>query len=211
MEVLYLHGFASSPNSTKAAYVRELLNQDGHQVVIPDLNVPSFEGLHIEAIISKAGDTLRCFKGASAIIGSSLGGYVALQLLARRLPGSAGVAKLVLVAPALSFLHSKALTPELLAQWKERGNLSVYHSGTKTNRLIGAQFLHSLEALEQVHPPHVESLIIHGTNDEIIDIQRSRDFAACLPHGHLVELETDHQLIDQLPRLGKEIRDFLHT
>lgn len=47
MRFIYLHGFASSPRSTKAAFFSERLTRLGHAVDVPDLEQGDFEGLTI--------------------------------------------------------------------------------------------------------------------------------------------------------------------
>ena len=42
LEVIYLHGFASGPSSTKAVYFARKLEALGINTTIPDLNWPEF-------------------------------------------------------------------------------------------------------------------------------------------------------------------------
>ena len=95
--VLYLHGFASSPEGRKIALLREMLPQAEFRVVAPDLNRPSFERLDFEAMVSEAVRVAEAERPA-VVVGSSLGALVALEAAKR------GVrAPLVLIAPALGF------------------------------------------------------------------------------------------------------------
>jgi predicted esterase YcpF (UPF0227 family) len=45
MRVLYLHGFASSPRSTKAEYFGDRLRPYGVELECPDFNLPDFSTL----------------------------------------------------------------------------------------------------------------------------------------------------------------------
>src|SRR5436190_23658133 len=102
MTVLYFHGFASSPNSQKIESLRALLEPLGVELNTPDLNVPSFEKLDFDAMVeraigalipSEARDPLRKRAGdpspssrlrmTDAIVGSSLGSVVALEIVRR--------------------------------------------------------------------------------------------------------------------------------
>src|ERR1700693_2492947 len=95
--VLYLHGFASGPSSSKARYFREHLERAGAIVEVPDLAAGDFEHLTITGQLEVIG---RVVSGAAIpIIGSSMGGYLA-ALYASRHPE---VPKLVLMAPAFGF------------------------------------------------------------------------------------------------------------
>ena len=52
--ILYLHGFASSPEGRKVSILRETLGPEGYRVVAPDLNRPSFEKLDFDAMVAEA-------------------------------------------------------------------------------------------------------------------------------------------------------------
>src|SRR6185295_10935729 len=94
MNVLYFHGFASSPQSAKLVALQKVL--DPRFVVnAPDLNVPSFERLDFESMMQRAVDEARRTP-PDIIVGSSLGGLVALELVRRGV-----AAPLVLIAPAV--------------------------------------------------------------------------------------------------------------
>jgi hypothetical protein len=95
--ILYLHGFASSAASSKARFFAEHLRTAGAPIDIPDLAAGDFEHLTI-------GGQLRVIERAAAgdpvaLMGSSLGGYLA-ALYAARHPE---VTRVVLLAPAFGF------------------------------------------------------------------------------------------------------------
>ena len=92
--ILYLHGFASSPASSKARFFAARLRAAGGRVEIPDLAAGDFEHLTITG-------QLRVIEQAAAgepvaLMGSSLGGYLA-GLYAARHPE---VSRVILLAPA---------------------------------------------------------------------------------------------------------------
>jgi pimeloyl-ACP methyl ester carboxylesterase len=68
-----------------------------------------------------------CCRGTQIVIGSSMGGWLALLLareLARRAPAAPGIASLVLVAPAVDFTEElmwKRFPPEVKREIEERG------------------------------------------------------------------------------------------
>ena len=68
---IYLHGFASSPKSTKAVVFRERLTQLGHDVTVPALDEGDFTGL----TITRQLEAIRCevdrVIGNVILIGSS--------------------------------------------------------------------------------------------------------------------------------------------
>src|ERR1041385_8668182 len=82
--VVYLHGFASSPASSKAQRFARELEARGVSFDCPDLNEPSFETLTVTRMLEQTAAAVR--KAGStpiALIGSSLGGFVALHAAAR--------------------------------------------------------------------------------------------------------------------------------
>src|SRR2546423_13938964 len=81
MDVLYFHGFASSPQSAKLVALKRLLEPDV-TLNSPDMNVPSFEGLDFESMMALASGEARRLP-PRAIVGSSLGAIVALELVRR--------------------------------------------------------------------------------------------------------------------------------
>src|SRR5262249_30265201 len=95
--VLYLHGFASSPRGRKIAALRERLEPDGLRIVAPDLNIPSFERLDFRAMARLSFWEIKRHMPA-VVVGSSLGAMVALEAARMGLK-----APLVLIAPALGF------------------------------------------------------------------------------------------------------------
>lgn len=97
--VLYLHGFASSPSGRKVTALKEILRPRGLRVIAPDLNIPSFERLDFRAMAKVSVWEMKKHLPA-VVVGSSLGALVALQ--AQRI---VPLAPLVLIAPALGFGH----------------------------------------------------------------------------------------------------------
>ncbi len=92
--VLYFHGFASSPASSKITALRPLVEPFGIELDTPDLNVPSFEQLDFDAMVAHALQSAQT-RPPRALVGSSLGALVALSVAREvRVP-------LVLIAPAL--------------------------------------------------------------------------------------------------------------
>lgn len=210
MQILYLHGFASSPSSAKAAFLCERLSPLGHIFIAPDLNLPTFENLSFEGILAAAEASFPAGGDeAVAIIGSSLGGFAALHLLTRSQAVRERTSHLVLLAPAFNFKQNKQLTPEIYQRWREQGEIPVFHHSAQREKSIHYQFLRELEELTEPAIPGVKTLIIHGKEDEVIDIRHSREFSRKLPCGELIELDSDHKLLAVLPAIGDAVERFL--
>ena len=108
MHVFYLHGFVSSPQSTKAAWLAERLRPYGLPLHCPDFNEPDFATLTTTRMVGQVEEGIRRLPpGPVTLVGSSLGGFVAWHVAARRHGGPSRTAppidRLVLLAPALDF------------------------------------------------------------------------------------------------------------
>jgi pimeloyl-ACP methyl ester carboxylesterase len=204
--IVYLHGFASSPASSKARYFRDYLGNAGARVDIPDLAAGDFEHLSITgqlAVIEEvaAGD-------AVSLIGSSLGGYLA-ALYAARHPE---VRRLVLLAPAFAFarLWSSTLAgAEQVEEWRRTGSMEVFHYGENRNCRLGYQLLADAGRYEDYPDFSQPALIFHGLHDDAVPVSSSREFSAGHPNATLEVLDADHQLLNMLDYMAPKIDRFL--
>jgi pimeloyl-ACP methyl ester carboxylesterase len=201
--VVYLHGFASGPGSSKAQFFRRKFAAAGVPMEIPRLDEGSFETLTISgqlAVIERAA------AGKPVILmGSSLGGYLS-ALYAARHPSQ--VERMVLLAPAFQFPRrwQERYPPE---DWKRRGSITVFHYGDKQERRLGYQFAE--DAMQYEDEPAVSrpTLIIHGMRDEVVPADISRGYAAANPQVKLVLLESGHELTDVLEPMWAQVSEFL--
>src|SRR5208283_358477 len=138
MRVVYLHGFASSPQSTKARLFEQKFSEAGVAFEAPALDRGKFEKLTITGqlkVIDQAVSRTAAGGDAVVLMGSSLGGYLA-ALYADDHPRA--VDRLVLMAPAFGFLErwKKRFSPQEVAEWKRQGWTPVFHYGTRTERRL---------------------------------------------------------------------------
>ena len=139
--IVYLHGFASSPRSSKARFFGERAAALGWAYTCPDLNEPDFTTLtvsrmidQVEAAVDGSGE------GPVALVGSSLGAFVALHAAARMAGRDSGpVDRLVLLAPALDLVPSleEEFGPARMAAWEHSGRLPIFHYGDDAMRELG--------------------------------------------------------------------------
>lgn len=153
--VVYLHGFASSSQSEKAlltaAYFRQHL--PAHQLLMPDLPYTPQEAVASIAQLLQG-------RRPDAVIGSSLGGFLATRLAQQF------QCKAVLINPAVQ--------PHLLLQ-QHLGR--YFHPVLQQHFEVKAEHLPQLEALMPEKPAqssHIKVLL--QTGDEVLDYREALDF-----------------------------------
>jgi len=204
---IYLHGFASGPQSTKARYFNEKLTACGITPAIPDMNTPSFTDMTLTSQIDHVGEKL--IKDDCVMIGSSMGGLVA-TLTATRF---SAVKALILLAPGFGIEKrwNDLVDQDKRSAWKHQGVLDVFHYASQKNEPLSYKFVEDLESYStrniQVTIP---TLILHGINDEVVPVGESKNFAQQNPaHVKLIELEDGHELIQSLPTIWSASEKFM--
>ncbi|MGQ9866619.1 MAG: YqiA/YcfP family alpha/beta fold hydrolase [Pseudanabaenaceae cyanobacterium] len=202
MRWLYLHGFASSPASRKAQALRQSL-APAIALEIPDLNLGDFRTVTLSRQLAEVANLLG--DEPATLIGSSLGGLLAVLLAARR----PTIQNLVLLAPALDFAQR---LPQLLGeaafrQWRERGEWEFFHYGAGRSLPLAWSFwedacTHDPYTLTRVLPV----VIFHGQQDKVIPVSVSADFARGRPQTVLRCPDSDHGLLDCLPAIVEAIQ-----
>jgi len=208
VKFLYLHGFASGPDSKKGVAISAHLATRGISLERLNLRVPSFEHLRLSAMI----DTTRAAIGSpddrAVVMGSSLGGLTAARLAER----DARVVALVLLAPAFQLVSRwrARIGEDEWRAWEERGWLEVddYASGGRAR--VDFDFTNDVARIDSSPFPDVRvpTLIIHGTRDDVVSIDRSRDFAQGRPNVRLVPVDDGHELTASLDPITREIDAF---
>jgi pimeloyl-ACP methyl ester carboxylesterase len=142
------------------------------------------------------------------VIGSSLGGFLAIQLAAQ----NPLVEKIVLLAPAFGFSQriAKALGAENVAKWQADGSREFYHYGLKRNVNLQFQFFadaqnYSEEKLTRSLP----MLIFHGVHDDVVPSALSEEFAKRRSQVTLKLLDDDHALGNDLDSIWQDTKNFL--
>jgi uncharacterized protein len=206
--ILYLHGFASSAQSTKGTYLSQRLAERGVTLTCPDFNRPDFTSLTITRMLEQLEQELADVEQAT-LIGSSLGGMLAVLAASRF---SKQIEKLVLLAPAVMFAKEghHLLPPDRVAEWRRRGALPFFHYAYGEERLLNVEFY---EDSLDYHPFetrfHQPALIFQGALDQAVDPRSVELFARNRPNVTLRMLDDDHQLVKSLPQMWNEMEPFL--
>ena len=204
--ILYFHGFASSPESRKVTRIRDLLSD--FTLDVPDLNVPSFETLDYNAMID-VGLAHGRATPPDAIVGSSLGSLVALEI-ARRGAG----APLVLIAPPLG----------MASQWitvlPPGDPLRMFNHARNAEAPIHRAFFERLARVTvDREPPRQSVTVVIGRNDETVPfdgaLERWREWekSGRLAGGsRFVEIPSgDHGLVDFADVIADAVRRAITT
>lgn len=208
--VLYLHGFASSAGSSKAAFFAAKLAARGVRLGTPDFNEPDFSTLTITRMIEQVGRAIETAgSDRIALIGSSLGGFVAVQTALRH-PDR--VDRLVLLAPALEFPNERldTLGDRTVDEWRRTNRLDVFHYGY--GRIMPLRFDLYADACgydcltAQLSMP---IQIFQGRRDASVDPEAVERWAATRPNVELHLLDDDHQLQASLDGIWPEVQRFL--
>jgi len=211
MQLVYLHGFASSARSSKAAWFGDRAAEHDLRLVTPDFNQPDFEHLTITRMLAQVAEVIeRLPAGPVALIGSSLGGFVAVQA-ARQL--SRRVDRLVLLAPALDFSANRLhdLGDRGVDEWRRTGILNVFHYGF--GRLMPVHFglyedAAGYDALDAIVTQPVQ--IFQGRRDTAVSPETVERWARTRSGVELHLLDDDHQLMASLPVIWRAMQSFLH-
>src|SRR6185312_1681639 len=135
--IVYLHGFASGPPSTKAQFFYRRFTELGVRFDIPRLDQGNFQALTITGQLELIDQAVA--REAVTLMGSSLGGYLAALYAARH----TNIEKLVLLAPAFQFPSRwrSRFSPMEFSEWESSGVRNFYHYTYKSDRPLGYQFV----------------------------------------------------------------------
>ena len=193
MHVLFAHGLWSSPQSSKATWMRQTL---GWSVDAIDLHRFGWSArAQMEAVM----DAVTTDSSYDALIGSSFGG-LAVANAASRLRDHP--LHLVLLAPAFGHpdLIRADLGPEVMAMWERTGYHRFEPIGWEAPIDLPWSFMAEgadLDWPDLVHPTG----ILHGRQDAVVPHQNSERAVAGSEVATLTLVEDDHRLASSLDHL----------
>lgn len=208
-EYIYLHGFASSPQSNKAQYLSDRFAREGIKLKILDLNRGDFTNLTLTRQIAQTAAAFASTNNPITIIGSSFGGLTAAWVANQYHQ----VTSLILLAPAFGFPTSwlSRLGDAQVKQWQKTNFLSVYHYGADRYLPLNYQFIIDAGNYDPAKLQRdLPTLIIHGKHDDVVSIEVSRIYTSQHSQTRLVELESDHGLNDVKEIIWQHIKTFIN-
>ncbi|HVL66451.1 MAG TPA: YqiA/YcfP family alpha/beta fold hydrolase [Vicinamibacterales bacterium] len=230
MHLFYLHGFASSAGSSKAAFFAAKLREHGLALHTPDFNVPDFSTLTVTRMVDQVVAEIEALPpGPVVLIGSSLGAFVAVAVAGRlksaptgaagagsvtsaSAPGGRQVDRLVLLAPALEFATRRdfQLGDRSLEEWERTGTTNVFHYGY--GRVVPVHYALYVDACGYDCLNAALDLPIQvfmGRKDSVVDPAGVERWARRRPNVELHLLDDDHQLGASLEFMWREMHRFL--
>jgi pimeloyl-ACP methyl ester carboxylesterase len=135
-----------------------------------------------------------------------MGGLVALHYAHRfgaAAPG--GVARLLLLAPALSYLSGERVGMPMAA-WAEKGVGQVFHYGFDGVTPLRYDLERDGRFYQTPPPPPAPITIIHGREDAVVPVAGSRAYAAQYPDQvRLIEIDAGHDINDHLDLIWQQV------
>lgn len=215
--LVYLHGFASSPRSSKAQFFASRALAAGLRVDVPDLNRPDFHALTVTRMLDAVEASLEAIgDGPVALVGSSLGAFVAVLAAQRRARVSRlpAIDRLILLAPALDLVRGleSELGTAALADWQRRDRRDVFHYADNRLRTLGWGFMADARQYDAVGVQlDIPVLIYQGRRDEIVTSASVERWADGRTSVTLRLVDDGHQLLQHMEPLWADVLRFIGT
>ena len=214
MVVVYLHGFASSPESAKATFFAEKFSAHGITFVCPDLNLPAFSALTVSRMLQQLEKHIASLPPDDIVlIGSSLGGFVAVEATARNTNDDRHpVTRLVLLAPAVELEWDRwsEVGPGGIERWRNAGDVEVFHYASNRTERLRFEFYEDAAKYDPASRTlDLPVLIFQGRHDDSVSPAIVQRFADRQPNATIHLLDDGHQLKQSLEFIWRETARFL--
>ncbi|MFD1438662.1 alpha/beta fold hydrolase [Acinetobacter sp. ANC 5380] len=169
MNIIYLHGFQSSALSIKGQQIKAFCQQTDFQVYLPDLNMPP------QQVLAYVSDMIASLDQV-VLIGSSLGGFYATQLVAKH-----GVPA-VLINPAMrpwqlfhDLFGSEHIPYVVNAEW------TLDHAQLDQLQQMALPFVHDADKI----------LVLLQQGDEVLDYREAQRYYSNASHQSMIITEAN--------------------
>lgn len=203
---VYLHGFASSPRSTKAVAFDRHFAARGVELVLPELDEGDFEHLTIGKQRRLIERLLADVPRPHVLVGSSMGGYVSM-LHASKHPVDA----LVLMAPAVDFAARwrAGVSERAFEAWERTGVTMVDHHATGTRLPLRFDLARDAVLHDAWPVVDVPTLVFQGSRDTVVPLSAVSAWVERTPSAKLVTLDTDHAMAEFTDQMAEAALEFL--
>ena len=198
VHAIYFHGFASGPNSKKGELLEGFVSDQVDAFHRPDLNGDDFSSLTMDRWFASARASIQEIPTDDKLLlcGSSLGAYTAAVLAAEC---DVQRVALLLIAPAFGINKrwSHILGgDQALSHWRDSGQIDFFHYAYEREMSLRYAFYESCLDLAD-YPSNVQcpGSIIHGVQDQVVDINMVEAFADRHPHMQCYFLNDEHALL----------------
>jgi pimeloyl-ACP methyl ester carboxylesterase len=214
MHFFYLHGFASSPRSSKALFLAERFAVQGVKLHCPDFNEPDFSTLTVSRMLQQLEERISMLPpGDVVLIGSSLGGFVAVEAAACAVNQTKHpVSRLVLLAPALELQWERwsEVGPGGIERWRKAGSIDILHYAADAPKPLRFSFYEdAMRYAPASRRLTIPLQIFQGRRDDSVDPASVARFAAAQPDAQLHLLDDGHQLANSLDLIWRRISESL--
>lgn len=209
MNYAYLHGFAKDHRAPKGERLAEIFRQHGVYLHRPNLNQPSFSELTFSGMLEAVDEMVdSADEEPWRFIGSSMGGYVAARW-AEIHPEQ--VDRMLLLGPAFDMLGvwAEMLGDHLLEEWKEEGEFLFFGPDDGLQPVHWELFADARDCHPGFPDVCVPTRVLHGREDELVPLEKSREFVDRTASAELTILEDAHDLSDSYGYVAREALHFL--
>jgi uncharacterized protein len=209
--LVYLHGFASGPRSAKVALIADICDRLGLALTTPDLNLPTFGSLSVDAMVDIARYVLLEEHGRTFALGSSLGAAVLLRALAQQ--PAPNVERVVLLAPVID--HRAALLriigPGGEEQWRQAGTFEFQHYAADRRLRVRYDLIDHPPVLDDAELARIDVpvLLLSAADDPVATLEETERLLQVLPNAVSAMVQTDHQFARGFDVIWKVIGNFL--
>ncbi len=207
--ILYLHGFASSPTSNKANHILNFLKNKDIKFYVPDLNCGDFTNVTLTKMLNAIIKSISGIEGKFIIVGSSLGGYLA-SLYAENTPKPPE--KMLLLAPGFNLynLFRNWLGDTGIKEWELNGFFNFMHYSYKRELPLSYAFYRDLEIHTDI--PVIKNIsihIIHGTEDNVVPPSITKKFIKKNPEATVEFVKDTHELPNSIQLILRRIKEMI--
>ncbi len=208
---IHLHGFATNVWGSKIEFARHHFRRTGaYSFYAMDMDYEKHTTTEVLAVLEALVLGFSERYSHITLCGSSHGAYIAVNYVRFRKLGS--VKSLLLLAPSFETLSLivKELGEEKVRSWlegreklrfvEEDREIEIREDFATDILRMGYEIIEGSRVNFPEEPP-VDVVVVHGTRDEIVPVQRSRLFVRHVKVKEYIEVDDDHQLSESFGRI----------